>query len=179
MYADELRVLLGINYGELRQFLDNLCAQSGNIARTYFRQPISVELKADASPVTRADREIEACLRAAILKQFPDHAVLGEEFGGIAQTQGPLWVLDPIDGTKNFISGKPLFGTLISLCVSGVPQVGVIDVPALNERWMAAGEGVTCGTHGLSQTSTVSSLAKACLYATSPDMFSERRMGLF
>lgn len=107
------------------------CARE--IALRYFRTPLDVTLKTDASPVTAADREIEHVLRQAIQERHPHHGIIGEEYG---RTPGKnSWVLDPIDGTISFIMGNPLFGTLIGFLGSDKPIIGLIDVPAMNERW--------------------------------------------
>ncbi len=173
MADEELFFMSATTQGELTAYLNELCEQTGRIALQYFRQPIEVERKRDASPVTEADRNIELALRDAIATRFPHHQVLGEEFGGSVDvaSPGPLWVLDPIDGTKNFITGKPLFGTLIGVCTDSVPRAGVIDMPALNERWIAPGDGVTYGLRGPSRVSRQVDLKSASLYATTPDMF--------
>ncbi|MCZ6482912.1 MAG: histidinol phosphate phosphatase, partial [Alphaproteobacteria bacterium] len=104
-----------------------LAELSGAIIRRYFRTPVAVETKADTSPVTAADREAEAAMRERIETAYPDHGVIGEEFGPVRADAEFVWVLDPIDGTKSFISGKPLFGTLIGLVHDGAPILGVID----------------------------------------------------
>jgi histidinol-phosphatase len=103
---------------------------------------LHVETKPDLSPVTDADRAAEEALRATLATHRPGDALLGEEFGGTAVFAGRQWVLDPIDGTKNFVRGVPVWATLIALLVDGVPQVGVVSAPALGRRWWAgAGQG--------------------------------------
>ena len=175
MNTDCFHQFLGVDEKSLHRFLIELCEQARSIAKRYFRQSVVIEHKADNSPVTQADREIESMLRERIEQRFPDHAILGEEFGssGKRGSNQPLWVLDPIDGTKNFITGKPIFGTLIGLCLDGLPYVGVIDMHILDERWVALGDGVTWGIQGKSKTSRQTSLNYASLRATSPDMFNE------
>ncbi len=150
---------------------EKLADQSGEILRRYFRKPIEVDDKSDDSPVTIADREVEQTLRAAISKAFPDHGILGEEFGSHKLDAEYVWVLDPIDGTKSFITGKATFGTLIALCRGGAPVVGVIDQPIIKERWLGA-EG-RCSTFNGDpiKTRTGVKLADALLYATTPQMF--------
>ncbi len=121
------------NISELKLFAKRLSIISGEIIRSYFRKKISVESKSDLSPVTIADKNAEELMRNEIMKEFPQHGVLGEEFGqhnGDAEYQ---WVLDPIDGTKSFICGSVTFGTLISLVKNGKPLFGVINQPILNE----------------------------------------------
>lgn len=116
-------------------FADRLADAAGAAIRPYFRQALTVDDKADLSPVTVADRDAEAAMRALIARHYPDHGVLGEEGGGDRVDAEYVWVLDPIDGTKSFISGSPLFGTLIALCRAGKPVLGIIDQPVLRERW--------------------------------------------
>ncbi|MEM7255222.1 MAG: inositol monophosphatase family protein [Pseudomonadota bacterium] len=173
--------LSGVSADALRQFLSELCDASEQIAMRYFRTPIPVEHKEDTSPVTQADREVEQCLRGLIASRFPDHGILGEEFGGPIDhsPSAPLWVLDPIDGTKNFVSGKPLFGTLIGLCLNAKPVAGVINMPALKERWIAPADGKTYGLSGPAHARDREALADASLHATSPDMFDDRERRRF
>src|ERR1700680_754982 len=119
-------------------FANGLADTAGEIVRRYFRRGVAVEDKLDTSPVTIADREAESALRALIGQRFRDHGILGEEHGALRVDAEYVWVLDPIDGTKSFISGVPLFGTLIALAERGVPVLGVIDQPISRERWIGA-----------------------------------------
>ncbi|MGA5463773.1 histidinol-phosphatase [Mycobacterium sp. NPDC050041] len=105
---------------------------------------LRVDTKPDLTPVTDADRSVEAALRDTLTAERPGDAVLGEEFGGSAVFAGRQWVIDPIDGTKNFVRGVPVWATLIALLHDGVPVVGVVSAPALQRRWWA-GAGV--GAH--------------------------------
>jgi histidinol-phosphatase len=103
---------------------------------------LRVDTKPDLTPVTDADESTEELLRAALTAQRPDDSIFGEELGGTAAFAGRQWVLDPIDGTKNFVRGVPVWSTLIALLVDGSPVVGVVTAPALGRRWWAAdGEG--------------------------------------
>ena len=115
-----------------------LADASGSVIRRHFRTPISVEEKDDDSPVTVADRDAETAMRAIIQEAFPDHGIVGEEHDDVNPGADYLWVLDPIDGTKAFIAGKPTFGTLIGLVRGGTPILGVIDQPVYGERWIGA-----------------------------------------
>lgn len=125
-------------------FAHELADAAGAIIRRYYRTPVPVEQKADASPVTAADRETEARLRDLIRARFPAHGIEGEEYGAERLDAEFVWCLDPIDGTKSFITGRPLFGTLISLLHAGRPILGVIDQCILGERWLGvAGEPST------------------------------------
>jgi inositol-phosphate phosphatase/L-galactose 1-phosphate phosphatase/histidinol-phosphatase len=121
---------------EFIAFAHTLADAAGDILRPLFRQRVEVEAKGDSSPVTLADREAERCMREAILARYPDHGVWGEEWGRHLPDAKYCWTLDPIDGTKSFISGFPTFNTLISLTRLGVPVLGLIDQPVTHERWL-------------------------------------------
>ena len=99
---------------------------------------LRIDTKPDLTPVTDADEAVEADLRAVLARERPDDRVLGEEYGGAAAFSGRQWVIDPIDGTKNFVRGVPVWASLIALLEDGVPVVGVVSAPALNRRWWAA-----------------------------------------
>jgi histidinol-phosphatase len=99
---------------------------------------LRVDTKPDLTPVTDADRAVETELRALLARDRPDDEILGEEFGGTASFRGRQWAIDPIDGTKNFVRGVPVWASLIALLDDGVPHVGVISAPALRRRWWAA-----------------------------------------
>jgi len=156
---------------ELVALANHLADTAGAIIRPYFRTRLHVIGKEDASPVTIADREAESAMRAAIAREYPAHGILGEEYGPERTDAEYVWVLDPIDGTKSFISGMPLFGTLIALMHRGRPVLGVIDQPVLRERWVGAvGQPTTfCGQEA--HTRACASAAEATLYSTAPDMF--------
>jgi histidinol-phosphatase len=118
---------------------------------------LRIETKPDLTPVTDADRGAEEALRATLSAHRPDDALLGEEFGGTAVFAGRQWVLDPIDGTKNFVRGVPVWATLIALLVDGVPQVGAVSAPALGRRWWAgAGAGAFTSFGGKTRRISVS-----------------------
>jgi histidinol-phosphatase len=99
---------------------------------------LRVDTKPDLTPVTDADRAVEADLRELLGRERPDDSVVGEEFGGTATFTGRQWIIDPIDGTKNFVRGVPVWASLIALLNDGVPVVGVVSAPALQRRWWAA-----------------------------------------
>ena len=118
---------------------------------------LRIETKPDLTPVTDADKSAEELLRSLLATHRPDDAVLGEEFGGAAVFEGRQWVLDPIDGTKNFVRGVPIWSTLIALLQDGVPVVGVVSAPALQRRWWAgAGEGAFTSFRGANRRISVS-----------------------
>src|ERR1700756_5049708 len=110
---------------------------------------LRIETKPDLTPVTDADRAVEADLREVLARERPDDSVVGEEFGGTATFSGRQWIIDPIDGTKNFVRGVPVWASLIALLEDGVPSVGVVSAPALQRRWWAArGEGAFAAVDG-------------------------------
>lgn len=124
-----------------------LAEESGAFIRPHYRQPgLAVDTKADASPVTIADRGAEELMRASIAKKFPTHGIVGEEFGNERADAEWVWVLDPIDGTKAFVTGVPLWGTLIALLHRGQPVLGCIHQPVL--RQLMIGDGVTTTLDG-------------------------------
>lgn len=110
----------------------------GQIHRQYFRQPITTEYKADSSPVTQADQESERCVRDMVMKRFPDHGILGEEYPAHQPDADYVWITDPIDGTKYFMTGHPLFALLLGLAYKGEFVLGIIDQPISGERWTGA-----------------------------------------
>lgn len=118
---------------ELTSFCKKLTSVSGNNIRKYFRSEISIETKHDDSPVTIADKSTEEKMREMIMKEYPDHGILGEEFGKYKENAEYQWILDPIDGTKSFICGAVTFGTLIAVMKNGKPILGVFHQPILNE----------------------------------------------
>ncbi len=154
---------------EFAAFAATLADASGPVLRRYFRQPYTVEAKADASPVTIADRESEQALRAAIEARYPHHGIRGEELGIARGEAEHLWVLDPIDGTRSFITGKALFVTLIGLVQRGRPIVGVIDQPISRERWVGAGGLGTTFNGQPAHTRETTDLGRAALYCTGPE----------
>ncbi|MBX3437135.1 MAG: histidinol-phosphatase [Planctomycetaceae bacterium] len=159
----------------------NLAVESaraaGDLILRYYQNPeLAVEQKADASPVTVADREAEQLLRTRIRESFPDDAILGEEYGVQAGTSGWRWILDPVDGTKSFVHGVPLFGTLIGVERDGRAEVGVCRMPALNEMaYAATGQGCWWQQGDaapiLARVSNVATLNEALLCYTSHEYF--------
>ena len=150
---------------------ERLADAAGAVVRRYYRTPVAVDDKADASPVTIADREAEAAMRALIAQACPEHGIVGEEHGALRPDAEWVWVLDPIDGTKAFITGKPSFGTLIALLHRGVPVLGIIDQPITGERWLGvAGRPTTLNGRPV-RVRACPDLRLAALYATDPGMF--------
>ncbi|KAG5239007.1 hypothetical protein OIU76_015436 [Salix suchowensis] len=168
---------LDLTEADLDGFSDvanKLADASGEVIRKYFRQKFEIIDKEDLSPVTVADKAAEEAMISIILENFPSHAIFGEENGWRCKKEFSdfVWVLDPIDGTKSFITGKPLFGTLIALLYKGKPILGIIDQPVLRERWIGLnGRRTTLNGEEMS-TRACAKLSQAYLYTTSPHLFS-------
>ncbi|WP_137724375.1 histidinol-phosphatase [Prescottella subtropica] len=140
---------------------------------------LRVDAKPDLTPVSDADLAVEQTLRAMLAAERPADAVLGEEFGGDARFEGRQWVIDPIDGTKNFVRGVPVWASLIALLEDGVPVVGVVSAPALNRRWWAsAGTGAWVSHDGADarrlSVSAVGELASSSLAFSSLSGWKDR-----
>ena len=149
-------------------FFEELNRLAGEIVRRYYGAPIVVDRKADQSPVTRADREVEERLRAEIEKRFPDHSVLGEEFGETKKSSAYRWVIDPIDGTQSFVLRTPLFGTLIALERDGVPVLGSVYLPVQDELLIGSAETGTFLNGERCYVSRTAELGAAKLMLTDP-----------
>jgi histidinol phosphatase-like enzyme (inositol monophosphatase family) len=165
---------------ELALFLARMTDLSRPIIDTYFRALPDVMTKADSSPVTIADRLVEQALRAAIAAQFPDDMIMGEEFGSddIAGKSAYKWVIDPIDGTKAFVSGKPAFGTLVGITHNDRPIAGLIDMPVLDETYIGTADGSVLNGNRLT-ASKVTKIADANIATTSPEAFSAHGLAAF
>ena len=121
---------------EFYSFANMLANESEKIIMSHFRKKISIENKSDESPVTIADKNSELKIRELILKHYPDHGIIAEEFENTNNDSEYTWVIDPIDGTRSFISGHKDFGTLIALLKNKKPVLGIINCPAHKERWV-------------------------------------------
>jgi histidinol phosphatase-like enzyme (inositol monophosphatase family) len=154
---------------------------AGDVIRPLFRQGVAADVKSDASPVTIADRDAEQAMRALLTLRFPEHGILGEEFGHEREGARFCWVLDPVDGTRAFITGRPMFGTLIALLDGARPVLGVIDQPITGERWIGAVGQPTRfdGPYGRPGCRPCPRLAEAELSCTSPDLFSKAQADSF
>jgi histidinol phosphatase-like enzyme (inositol monophosphatase family) len=147
---------------------------AGAAIRPLFRSALLVEAKGDASPVTEADRAAERAIRGLLAERLPAHGVIGEEYGDERADAEWVWVLDPIDGTRAFVTGRPMFGTLIGLLHRGVPVLGIIDQPVSGERWIGvAGQPTRFRSPlgGQVGCRPCPELGEAELACTSPDMF--------
>jgi histidinol phosphatase-like enzyme (inositol monophosphatase family) len=152
--------------GSLLDFAVAAAWQAGRLTLAHYQTGVAVDRKPDKSAVTIADREAEKLLRRLIEARYPDHAIVGEEFGGDSRDATHRWILDPIDGTNSFVRGVPFFGVLVALEISGEPVVGAAYFPALNEM-IAAARGLGCRCNGrLTRVSGVTSLDEACIAYT-------------
>lgn len=123
---------------ELVAFAHQVADAVAQVHRKYYRQPVSTEYKDDSSPVTQADKEAESVVRDMVMRRFPDHGILGEEYPAYQPEAEFLWVVDPVDGTKYFMTGHPVFALLLGLAYQGKFILGVIDQAISNERWIGA-----------------------------------------
>lgn len=159
---------------DFEKFVEELADVSGEAIMPFFRTAIAADDKAHGGafdPVTEADRAAELAMRRLIQRTFPNHGIIGEEFASREEGAEYVWVLDPIDGTKSFITGMPLFGTLIAFVEDGVPRLGIIEMPALCERWSAS-RGVTAFGGNPCRVSGCLAIEDARIYTASPDIFS-------
>jgi histidinol phosphatase-like enzyme (inositol monophosphatase family) len=155
----------------MQAYLDiilGITKEAALIPRKYFRDGVDIIHKSDTTPVTVADREVEEFIRAALIRHFPDHGIVGEEFAD-RKTDSPFtWIIDPIDGTRAFISGMPLYGMLVGLLEYDQPVLGVVQMPELDEVF--AGDGARATLNGAPlAVSDVSDLGKAMLYINEAD----------
>jgi histidinol-phosphatase len=167
-------------------FAQTIAREAGQMAMDYFRQPqlLRTAYKEDRSPVTVADRAIEDFLRQHIQRAFPDHDILGEEQGALAGRQNSgqaadyLWILDPIDGTRSFAHGIPVFGVQVALIYRQQPIIGVIHLPALQEH-VAAAEGLGCFWNGeKARVSTHAAVEHLLVHVHERDLARERAVAL-
>jgi histidinol phosphatase-like enzyme (inositol monophosphatase family) len=159
------------NYTELLEEASSIVERAGKLALSYFRQPILIEMKENHTPVTIADKKTEELIRELLGKSFPSFGIVGEEFGEHAADAEYVWTVDPIDGTRSFIRGIPLFGTLLGLLHRGEPVLGVMALPALDELYTGAtGLGVKCNGAQM-RVSATQTLESAFVSVGDPSLF--------
>jgi myo-inositol-1(or 4)-monophosphatase len=159
---------------DFEAFVGELATVSGDAIRLFFRTALGVEDKSHGhafDPVTAADRTAEQAMRTLIRQKFPAHGIIGEEFGAERSDAEYVWILDPIDGTKSFISGMPAWGTLICLTRAGKPVFGMMHQPFIGERF--SGDGLAASYRGPAgdralRVRQCEALADAIMYTTSP-----------
>ena len=156
---------------EFVEIANTLADESRKIIMGYYRRVSEVDSKADETPVTVADREVEQRLREIIEDKRPRDGIIGEEFGYKMSESGMTWILDPIDGTKSFVIGRPTFGTLVALAEDEIPVLGLIDQAVTKERWIGVkGEQTTLNGEPC-HVSACDNIAQANAASTTPDMF--------
>ncbi|UZK65020.1 histidinol-phosphatase [Sphingomonas sp. M1-B02] len=158
---------------------ERLADVAGAAIRPRFRAEHGAEAKDDLSPVTLADREAEEAMRRLIIAERPMDGIIGEEYGEREGSSGRIWVLDPIDGTRAFIAGRPIFGTLIALIEEGWPLLGVIDQPIARERWLGVAGRPTLFNGKPARTGICRDLKGAILGTTSPALFDDSQLHAF
>jgi histidinol phosphatase-like enzyme (inositol monophosphatase family) len=167
----------GVSDKTLRELLGaavDVAWHGGRHTLAFYNTRFDIEWKADGSPVTVADREAEARMRDMVARRFPDHEIVGEEGGTTRARSGVRWILDPIDGTRTFVRGVPLYGTLVGVEVDGEPAVGAIYLPALDEM-IAAARGLGCTWNGRPcRVSTCADASRALLVSTDLAMLEAR-----
>lgn len=164
---------------DLIAFAEHLADLAREAIRPHFRRLEAVETKADATPVTVADRAAEAVMRKAIEAQYPEHGIFGEEYGPARPDAEWQWILDPIDGTKSFVTGLPIFGTLIALTWQNRPVLGIIDQPIMSDRWVGATGRGTIFNGQPARTNAGRGLADAVVMTTYMDSFTDSELAAF
>ena len=169
--------------------LDQIAAIAARIAeeasvvpmRHFRKDGLGIETKddADASPVTIADRAAEEAIRAAIAAAFPGHGIFGEEFGTDGSLDGPAWIIDPIDGTRFFLTGYPCFGMLIGHLQAGVPVVGIVRMPALGETYVGINGGSATLNGAPISVRATARLSEARIYVNEPERTCDHDPALF
>ena len=153
----------------LMRFARRVADEARRISLQYFRAAPELQIKADGSPVTVADRETERVIRDLLSRSYPQHAVMGEEHGWTRSDQPYTWVVDPIDGTKSYLAGVPTYGTLLALLYDGAPVLGIVDIPALDERWCGVIGQPTTMNGRPAKTRACAALEQAVVTIISPD----------
>lgn len=162
-----------------KDFLKKLVEESSSVLNGYYRNIKSIDYKSDKSPVTEADKAVEQKLRDIISDKFPEHGIQGEEFGVSNPESAYRWFLDPIDGTKSFMIGRPTFGTLIALTYEEEAIMGVINQPITKDCWIGIkGEGSTLNGN-IAETRNCKILSDAVLCTTGPNYFSQEKLDIF
>ena len=150
---------------------NRLADAAADAIRPFFRAAFRTDYKSDSSPVTEADRAAESAIRSILEQERPSDGIIGEEYGAVREDAERVWILDPIDGTKSFIAGRPIFGSLIALTQAGWPVLGIIDQPVAGERWAGlTGQGTTFNGKPVS-TRRCRELSDAILASTAPQLF--------
>lgn len=154
---------------ELITFAERVADAARALICSQFREPPDLKMKPDNSPVTSTDFEVERLIRGMISDRYPDHGIIGEEYPATAPSAECVWVIDPIDGTRAFVAGRPVFGCLIALTIGQIPVLGVVDIPIMQERWVGAAGHETRLNGRVARTRVCEELSRAILLACSPE----------
>lgn len=164
---------------EMTQHAVRIASLASEAAMGHFRGRLGIEFKDDESPVTHADKSVETMVRSYIETHFPDHGIFGEEHGFAGADRDDIWIVDPIDGTRSFLSGHPLFGFLLAQLRNGVPQLGVIGMPALGETFIGVrDQGATLNGQPI-HVSEQTRLDDAILFVNEGDKIYRDHPGIF
>ena len=164
-----------INSEDLINFCNETLDISGKIALAHFRDIRDLTIKIDESPVTLADKQIEQVIRREIEKKYPNHNIVGEEFEIVNNQSEYTWYIDPIDGTRSFVAGKNDFGTLLALVKNTEIIGGVIDCPALKERWISFEKNITIANGTFVQCRKIDQLENSIMATTSSHQFGMKK----
>jgi len=162
-------------------FAQSVLVDAGTIALRYFRAPLTVVNKQEGhgfDPVTQADKEVELLIRNRIESHYPEHGIIGEEFGNVNPDSSTAWIIDPIDGTRSFMSGMTAWGILLGLLEDGHPAIGFMCQPYLDEIWIGSADNARMIRKGNIQalnTRPATNLSDSVLYCTHPEMFDNQR----
>ena len=160
---------------EFEKFINEILDLSGEIALNNFRKIRELTLKGDFSPVTKADEDIERFIRGKIFEKYPSHKIIGEELDDFEGSENVIWYIDPIDGTRSFVAGKHDFGTLVALVINDELVGGVIDCPALGERWTSFSSNKTKVNQKITKCKGVNDLKDAVMATTSSHEFGMKK----
>ena len=182
MTAENTQTMPGLpplSDAELMRFAHKLCDISETVMRSSAGKIIGLEDKEDASPVTALDKKIEHALRREIRKAYPDHGVVGEEYGAENEEARRQWIIDPIDGTLAYMTRRPIYGTLLCFAEDGLPRLGMMNQPDQKKRWTGVMHKKTLCNGAIARTSQDKYLSAAILGTTSPDYFDDAEAAAF
>lgn len=163
----------------INEFANYLADIASEITKKYFRKHFTEENKNNDTPVTIADREIENTIRNTIIREFPTHGIIGEEYGSLNENADYKWIIDPIDGTISFVIGRPIFGNLIALSYKDKPILGIINQPITKERWIGIIGEESKLNNNIIKTRKCSNIENAILCTTSPAFFKGKDLEIF
>ena len=162
------------NFYSYANFLTNISKSLRKITLDIFNEPYVTKLKNDNSPVTKYDLQIEDLVRSRILKEYPNHDIIGEEFENIYKGSRYTWIIDPIDGTKSFMSGRPLWGTMIALMYKYKPIISMVDFPKLNQIWIGYKDNLFLNGNKFNYKEKELEFNDIVFASTAPELFQQK-----